>query len=49
MQGRLLGAYKTLDSHLLGRDWIVGQSLTIADIANCGYLFYPEPYGFIRF
>ena len=48
MQGRLLGAYKTLDSHLLGRDWIVGQSLTIADIANCGYLFYPEPYGFIR-
>ena len=48
IQGRLLGAFKTLDIHLSGRDWIVGQSLTIADIANCGYLFYPEPYGFIR-
>ena len=48
IQGRLLGAFKTLDSHLSGRDWIVGQSLTIADIANCGYLFSPEPYGFIR-
>ena len=48
MQSRLLGAFKTLDSHLDQRDWIVGQSLTIADIANCGYLFYPEPYGFIR-
>ena len=22
--------------------------MTIADIANCGYLFYPEPYGFVR-
>ncbi|MDG1295075.1 MAG: glutathione S-transferase family protein, partial [Planktomarina sp.] len=48
IQGRLLGAFKTLDSHLSGRNWIVGQSFTIADIANCGYLFYPEPYGFIR-
>ena len=48
MQSRLLGAFKTLDSHLAQRDWIVGQSLTIADIANCGYLFYPEHYGFIR-
>ena len=48
MQSRLLGAFKTLDSHLDQRDWIVGQSLTIADIANCGYLFCPGPYGFIR-
>jgi glutathione S-transferase len=48
MQGRVLGALKILDTHLESRSWIVGNTMTIADIANCGYLFYPEPYGFIR-
>lgn len=48
MQGRLMGALGILDAHLKGRDWIAGDALTIADIANCGYLFYPEPYGFVR-
>jgi len=48
MQGRLLGALKILDTHLESRSWIVGNTMTIADIANCGYLFYPEPYGFTR-
>ena len=48
MQGRLLGALKVLDTHLESRSWIVGNTMTIADIANCGYLFYPEPYGFTR-
>ena len=46
MQGRVLGALKILDTHLESRSWIVGNTMTIADIANCGYLFYPEPYGF---
>jgi len=46
MQGRLKAAYKTLDEHLDGRDWIVGDAITNADIACCGYLFYPEPFGF---
>lgn len=48
MQGRLKSAYATLNSHLEGRDWIVGDSLTNADLSCCGYLYYPEPFGFDR-
>lgn len=47
-QGRLKAAYKTLDDHLEGRDWIVGNGPTNADFSCCGYLFYPEPFGFER-
>ncbi len=47
-QGRLKGAYTVLDTHLEGRDWIVGSGVTNADISCCGYLFYPEPFGFDR-
>jgi len=46
LQGRLKAAYGVLDTHLEGRDWIVGQDLTHADLCCCGYLFYPEPFGF---
>ena len=48
MQGRLKAAYDTLNTHLEGRDWIVGDGLTNADLSCCGYLFYPEPFGFVR-
>lgn len=48
LQGRLKAAYGVLDTHLEGRDWIVGQGLTHADLCCCGYLFYPEPFGFTR-
>lgn len=48
MQGRLRNAYAALDQHLKGRDWIVGDGPTIADFSCCGYLFYPEPFGFDR-
>lgn len=48
MQGRLKSAYAVLDRHLAGRDWIVGGAPTIADFACCGYLYYPEPFGFDR-
>ena len=48
MQGRLNAAYAVLDAHLAGRDWIVGNGVTNADISCCGYLFYPEPFGFDR-
>ena len=48
MQGRLKSAYAVLDRHLGGRDWIVGAGPTIADFACCGYLYYPEPFGFDR-
>ncbi|WP_238365905.1 glutathione S-transferase family protein [Mesobacterium pallidum] len=47
-QGRLKAAYATLDAHLAGRDWIVGDGPTNADFSCCGYLFYPEPFGFDR-
>jgi len=47
-QGRLKTVYSILDTHLEGRDWIVGDSVTNADFSCCGYLFYPEPFGFVR-
>ncbi|WP_439122670.1 glutathione S-transferase family protein [Marivita sp.] len=48
MQGRLSAAYDVLNAHLEGRDWIIGDGITNADISCCGYLFYPEPFGFNR-
>ena len=47
-QGRLKAAYAVLNDHLQGRDWIVGDGITNADISCCGYLYYPEPFGFDR-
>ena len=47
-QGRLAAAYDLLNSHLEGREWIVGDSMTNADLSCCGYLYYPEPFGFDR-
>jgi glutathione S-transferase len=47
-QGRLKAAYQTLNAHLAGRDWIVGDGITNADLSCCGYLYYPEPFGFDR-
>ena len=48
MQGRLKAAYGVLDAALAGRDWLVGDGPTNADFSCCGYLFYPEPFGFSR-
>ena len=48
LQGRLTLAYRLLDEHLSGQDYLVGAALTIADLSCCGYLFYPEPFGFNR-
>ncbi|WP_170549707.1 glutathione S-transferase family protein [Ruegeria atlantica] len=47
-QGRLKAAYQILNDHLDDRDWIVGDGVTNADISCCGYLYYPEPFGFDR-
>jgi hypothetical protein len=41
---RLRGARR----HLAGRDWIEGDGVSNADLTCCGYLFYPEPFGFAR-
>ena len=48
MQGRLAAAYAVLNDHLDGRQWIVGDQITNADLSCCGYLYYPEPFGFDR-
>ena len=48
LQARLMAAYGVLEAHLAGRDWIVGSEATNADFSCCGYLFYPERFGFER-
>jgi len=48
LQGRLKAAYHVLDSHLAEREWIVGEAPSNADFSCCGYLYYPEPFGFDR-
>ena len=47
-QGRLKTAFEVLEKRLEGRDWIVGDGITNADLSCCGYLYYPEPFGFDR-
>ena len=47
-QGRLAGTYGILNGALEGKDWLVGDGPTNADFSCCGYLFYPEPFGFDR-
>jgi glutathione S-transferase len=48
MGARVRSAFQVLDAHLAGRDWIEGEAVSIADLTCCGYLFYPEPFGFDR-
>ncbi|MFN0113369.1 MAG: glutathione S-transferase family protein [Paracoccaceae bacterium] len=47
-QARLNSAYRVLDAHLASRGWAAGREVTIADLSLCGYLYYPEPFGFTR-
>ncbi len=47
-EGRLRTAYTVLNDALAERDWLLGERLTTADLSCCGYLFYPEPFGFDR-
>ena len=48
LQARLKGSYTVLNDHLANRTWIAGAAMTIADLSACGYLYYPEPFGFDR-
>jgi len=48
LHGRLKTAYALLDGHLAARKWVAGEAMTIADLSCCGYLYYPEPFGFSR-
>jgi glutathione S-transferase len=45
---RLTSALKVLDAALAGKEWLATDAPTIADLACCGYLYYPEPFGFDR-
>ena len=47
-KGRLAAAYGVLNAALEGRHWLVGDGPTNADFSCCGYLYYPEPFGFDR-
>ena len=47
-QARLRANYKILNAALEGRDFLVGDAITHADMTCCGYLYYPEPFGFDR-
>jgi glutathione S-transferase len=40
------GALKLLDGHLAGRDWIVGEGVTIADISAFGVVAFAGDAGF---
>jgi len=48
LSGRVRAALTVLERGLEGHDWLVGGRPTCADLACCGYLFYPEPFGFDR-
>lgn len=45
LRGRVLGAFGIVDRHLRGRDFIVGEKPTIADLSLVGYLYYREETG----
>ncbi len=44
-RSRAEGAWKVLDTHLAGREWIVARRPTIADFSLAGYVFWPEEIG----
>jgi glutathione S-transferase len=48
LAGRLKAALQVLEGELATRDWLVGDSLTCADISCAGYLYYDEPFTFDR-
>lgn len=39
-------ALKVLDAHMTGRDWVVGNRPTIADLSLCAYQFWPREIGY---
>ena len=43
-EGRARTALGVLDNHLKGRDWIVGEAMTIADLSCIGYMFYTDEF-----
>ena len=46
LRGRLKTAFGILDLHLKDKKFCVNDRLTIADLSMCGYLYWPEEFGF---
>ncbi len=44
LEGRGRAALGVLDTHLSGRDWIVGAAMTVADLSCVGYMFYDDEF-----
>ena len=42
---RAENAWKVLDAHLRGRDWVVGRRPTMADFSLSGYIFFDDEIG----
>ena len=45
---RLKSSYGILENALTGKDFLVGNNISHADMTCCAYLYYPEPFGFER-
>jgi glutathione S-transferase len=48
LRARVLGAYGIVEKHLAGRNFIVGDRPTLADISMVGYLYFTEETGIDR-
>ena len=44
LEGRGRAALGLLDNHLAGRNWIVGEAMTIADLSCAGYMFFVDEF-----
>jgi glutathione S-transferase len=42
LRGRALGSMQIVDSHVAGREFILGERATIADLSMCGYLYFGD-------
>jgi glutathione S-transferase len=48
LRARVLGAFGIVEKHLAGRNFIVGDRPTLADISMVGYLYFTEETGIDR-
>jgi glutathione S-transferase len=48
LRARVLGAFGIVEKHLAGRDFIIGDRPTLADISMVGYLYFAEETGIDR-
>ena len=44
LKGRAIAALQVLDGHLADRDWIVGDTMSTADLSCVGYMYYTDEY-----